>query len=70
MNPINFLKAFFELGMIIWWMIGGVLLILGFALVYFGMQSLDFLEVSIGFIIVLIGFIAVYYGTKIKNIEI
>ena len=67
MNIINFLKAFFELGMIAWLAIGCTLLILGIVLMYFGMQSMNILEASIGFVIFLIGFIAIYYGTRLKT---
>ena len=70
MRVINFLRAFFELGIIAWWVIGGILLILGFAIVFFGMQSLDVIQTSIGFIILLIGVLLVYHGTDIKNIEV
>jgi len=70
MNLINFLKAFFELGMIAWLVIGCTLLIFGIALMYFGARSADILESSVGFIIFLISLLAFYYGTKVKNIEV
>lgn len=70
MKPIEFLKAFFELGMVAWWVIGGILLVAGLALMYLGAKYMDATEIFIGFIIFFIGFLAVYYGTKLKNIEV
>ena len=67
MNPIGFIKAFFELGMVAWWIFGVALLLLGFLLIYIGTQTLNVVEGIIGFIIDIIGFMFIFYGTKIKT---
>lgn len=67
MNPIDFLKAFFSLGILAWWVLGGMLLLFGFIIVYLGMQSLDIMLLLVGLVAVLIGILAIYRGTALTG---
>lgn len=62
MNPIDFLRAFFSLGMIAWWVVGGLLLLFGLIAMHIGFQAVNFLVLIVGFIVMLIGVLAIYMG--------